>query len=197
VDGLAQDDPIERVARETASVAVVLREGPGGEEVLLVERAERRGDPWSGDMAFPGGRVEAGDRSFRETAAREAREEVGADLASGARFLGYMGPFEARRRSVRVVPSVFLATGPLALGESDEVRSHLWVALDELRAGENRSTHDVDDGDWTAGEEGITMAAGGRRRRSFPSFDLQGHVVWGLTERILASIVESVGAGTA
>ena len=200
-DWLVQDEPIARVARETASVAVVFREGPGGEEVLLIERAERRDDPWSGDMAFPGGRVDAGDRSFRETAVREAMEEVGADLASGARFLGYMGPFEARRRSVRVVPSVFVATGQLALGGSDEVRSHLWVALDELLAGENRSTHAVvvDDGDWTAGEGkgGSGPATSGEsRRRSFPSFNLRGRVVWGLTERILASIAEAVGAGT-
>src|ERR1700674_2732148 len=126
-EGLRQEEPIERVQRETAAVAVVLRPGPSGEEVLLIKRAEREGDPWSGDVAFPGGRVEPGDKSFREAAAREAFEEVGADLSANARFVGYMDGFQARRKGIWVVPSVFLVTGVVSVSGNSEVSSHMWI----------------------------------------------------------------------
>ncbi|OZG71337.1 hypothetical protein BTA51_22050 [Hahella sp. CCB-MM4] len=45
--------------------------------ILMVQRAERPDDPWSGDMAFPGGRQELSDRSHEATALRELHEEVG------------------------------------------------------------------------------------------------------------------------
>jgi len=173
-EGLGREEPIRRVARETASVAVMI--GPG-EEILLIRRADREGDPWSGDIALPGGRVEAGDASFSAAAAREAREEVGVDLDADARFLGYMAPFQARRRGIWVVPSVFVITGDVSVQRNGEASSHMWVPLGELLARGNRSTHRLELG----GEE-----------RSFPSFDLQGYVVWGLTERILSSLVESI-----
>ncbi len=174
---LEQEEPIKRVEQRTAAVAAIFRSGPGGEEVLLIRRAERVGDPWSGDVALPGGRVEARDSSFRETAAREAFEEVGADLAAGARFLGYMRPFEARRRSMLVVPCVFLATGPLSIAVNREVSSHMWVPVSELMAPKSRSTYDPG------------IGGGGK---SFPAFSLSGYTVWGLTERILSSIVDTL-----
>ena len=173
--GLGGDEPIPLAARKTAAVAVAIRDGPHGEEVLLIRRAVREGDPWSGDVAFPGGRVEAVDGSFRDAALREAREEVGADLAADARFLGYMGPFQARRRGIWVVPCVFAITRDVTLDGSDEVAAHMWVPLREFRASENRSTY--------------VLELGGERR-TFPSYNVQGVMVWGLTERILTSLVE-------
>ncbi len=175
-EGLTQEEPIERVSRETAAVAVMIKRGASGEEVLLIRRAEREDDPWSGHVAFPGGRVEAEDPSFRDAAAREAREEVGADLAAGARFLGYMGPFRMRGRSIRVVPAVFLLTGPIQVRPNGEVSSHIWVALQNLLGRENRSTY---------------SPVRGADERLVPSFSIRGFLIWGLTERILSSLAES------
>jgi len=174
-EGLAKDEPIERVEQETAAVAVIFR--PEEEGLLLIKRADRQGDPWSGDIAFPGGRVEAEDLSFSAAASREALEEVGVDLAVDARFLGYMPPFQARRKGIWVVPSVFLITGAVSVEANGEVSSYMWVPLSELLAHENRSTYSLEVGD---------------DERSFPSFNLKGYVVWGLTERILSSLVESI-----
>src|SRR5262245_28580055 len=64
-----------------ASVALIVR-GRADLGVLLIKRAKREGDPWSGHMALPGGRRDPKDASLIETAAREAREETGVDLES-------------------------------------------------------------------------------------------------------------------
>jgi hypothetical protein len=59
-----------------AAVALILRTGSCGLEMLFIERALRADDPWSGDLGFPGGKVEAGERDPRLTAERETMEEI-------------------------------------------------------------------------------------------------------------------------
>ena len=71
-----------------AAVSAVLRPGQSGLEGLLIRRAKRDGAPWSGHMAFPGGRSEDHDRDLLETAVREPREEIGLDLRERAQVLG-------------------------------------------------------------------------------------------------------------
>src|SRR6476646_9126644 len=68
-----------------AAVAAIMRERNGRAEILFIKRAERESDPWSGHMAFPGGRREPSDETLLHTARRETLEEVGLDLASAAR----------------------------------------------------------------------------------------------------------------
>src|SRR5689334_17901368 len=57
-----------------AAVALVLRVVSGRLELLFVKRAEYAGDPWSGQVAFPGGRQEPVDETLWDTAVRETRE---------------------------------------------------------------------------------------------------------------------------
>ena len=89
-------EPVPAETHQKAAVAVVLREGPRSAEVLLIERAHHPDDPWSGHMAFPGGRMEAGDDSTRTTAARETLEEVGVSL-HGAEYLGHVDELTGNR----------------------------------------------------------------------------------------------------
>ena len=63
-----------------AAVAAVLRERPGELELLFIRRAEHADDPWSGDLAFPGGRIDPEDAGPREAAIRETLEELQLDL---------------------------------------------------------------------------------------------------------------------
>mgnify|MGYP001813096738 CR=1 FL=1 len=60
-----------------SAVALILQIREGELNVLMIKRAERKGDPWSGHMAFPGGRMDPGDDHGYAVAVRETEEEVG------------------------------------------------------------------------------------------------------------------------
>src|SRR5437870_1501228 len=86
-EALAGHEPAPLVTcTRRAAVAIVLRDGASGIEVLFIHRAEHPDDPWSGHMAFPGGRAEDGEPPVL-TAMRESAEEVGLDLGE-AELLG-------------------------------------------------------------------------------------------------------------
>jgi 8-oxo-dGTP pyrophosphatase MutT (NUDIX family) len=172
---LTGEQPARLVPRRSAAVAVIFF-SHADEKVLLIRRAEREGDPWSGQVAFPGGMVSSTDGSFEATARRETSEEVGIDLSAGtAAFLGYMGEFKARTREVVVVPSIFRLAAAPTVELNGEVASYLWAPLRELARKEARSTYILPRGD-------VEIA--------FPSLVHRSLVVWGLTERILTAIVQ-------
>jgi 8-oxo-dGTP pyrophosphatase MutT (NUDIX family) len=179
---LSQEEPIELLPSETAAVAVIFGDAATGkEQILLIRRSDREGDPWSGHIALPGGRVEKEDGSFKAAAVRETREEVGIELDANAQFLGYLGPFQARTRSIWVVPSVFLSDDVPIVTSSAEVASYKWMPFQEIVAPDSRSTYEPK-------EHGES--------RPFPAFERDGYLVWGLTERILSTLAEAVQKGS-
>ena len=119
-----------------AAVSVLLADGPRGVELLLIRRAIRPSDPWSGHMALPGGHQEAQDASLLETAVRETREEIGLDLSRDAELLGALddvAPVAPVRILVR--PFVFALAGVPPLSASPEVDQVVWANLGELASG--------------------------------------------------------------
>ncbi len=128
--------------RIRAAVALILREGPGGLSMLFVERAARAGDPWSGDLGFPGGKVEPDDDSPLQAAQRETREEIGLDLGGGC-YLGRLSDIAGAHLPVRVSCFAFGVYDPPPFMLSHELRDAFWVRLADLFAPERHVTASV------------------------------------------------------
>lgn len=166
-----------------AAVAAVVRDGPGGAELLFIHRAEHPHDPWSGQMAFPGGRMDPGDADEIAAAMRETCEEIGLDLAGEGEPLGRLSDVAAVSRgrplSLVIVPYIFVVAGDPALVLNEEVAEALWVPLTYLSDFDNRSTLD-----WRLGSMTIPL----------PCYRYRDKVIWGLTFGMvdeLLSIVRS------
>jgi 8-oxo-dGTP pyrophosphatase MutT (NUDIX family) len=162
-----------------AAVALIFRLGKDDAiELLFIKRAEYAGDPWSGQIAFPGGRVEEGDASLAETAIRETREETGIDLTREGMMIGVLDdlrPRTVRLPAIMVRPYVALLdrTEPLVL--SPEVALSFWLPFAAFTRTDS----------W---HEDTVLARGARI--NVRVFRHQEHVIWGMTERILAQLLE-------
>jgi len=163
---------IEAPEARPAAVALILLERAGDLEALFIKRAARIGDPWSGQVAFPGGRHDSTDPDLLATAIRETREEIGIDLTDAER-LGVLDDLYPRTPTlppVLVRPFVFALPGRRPLVASDEVERAFWVPLARLgEPGVHREVNLL-----VRGEE-----------RVFLAYDLGEQVIWGMTERIL------------
>ena len=162
-----------------AAVAAVLRDRDGDAEVLLIRRAERVGDPWSGHMAFPGGRQDRSDPDLLHTALRETEEEVGLRLDGGRHLLGRLDDLPAVVRGQRVglviAPFVFaVERDPVLVPRAEEVDEVVWASLSAL----SRGVHDTR---YAYQFEGRTIELNG--------FAVGKHVVWGMTHRMLVALL--------
>jgi len=115
-----------------AAVALILRELNGDREVLFIERARDERDPWSGHLAFPGGKVETGEQE-QQTAERETQEEIGLDLRP-AQYLGRLPDIVGANLPVRVSCFAYLlADESPNIDVNAEVQDVFWVRLSDLR----------------------------------------------------------------
>ena len=151
-----------------ASVAIVINPDDRGGSVLLIRRTERSGDPWSGQIGFPGGHKSPTDLGLLQTAIREAEEEVGIELIQHE-LLGVLPLVTTRSRRVQVAPFAFALEFPVTVRTNSEVADSFWVPLIELAGLEPKigEVH-VEEGDLEV-----------------PSYDYEGQIIWGLTFRIL------------
>lgn len=162
-----------------AAVAVVLAESPVTPElsVLLMRRATRKGDPWSGHMSFPGGRVQREDANPRATALRETFEEVGLQLADD-NYLARMSDVLTRRHErptpMIVSPYAFHCARPPQLIVNRESEEALWVPLSFLANPANRKQ-------MTWKQLGVTWR--------LPCYDYEGRRIWGLTLLMLNELL--------
>jgi 8-oxo-dGTP pyrophosphatase MutT (NUDIX family) len=156
-----------------AAVAAII--APDPDALLLVRRADRGGDPWSGQMAMPGGRREP-DEELLFTALRETEEEVGIRLAP-ERLMGSLDDVAPRTPvlpPIAVRPFVFRLSARPALTLNDEVADVHWVPITTLQAPD------------TWGD--VTVEVRGARR-IVPAYRLPAGTVWGMTERIISDLL--------
>jgi 8-oxo-dGTP pyrophosphatase MutT (NUDIX family) len=165
-----------------AAILIALRARADGEpELLMIKRADHEGDPWSGHIALPGGRMEPGDRDLAVTAVRETWEETGVDIARDGRLLGHLDDLSPRSPHLPpmvIRPFIALVRADVAIVPSHEVADAFWVSLDELRV--------VDA--WGVG----TVHVRGRDRQ-VSVFRHGAYTVWGLTERVLRQFLHYAG----
>lgn len=167
-----------------AAVAAIFRQhANGGAELFFIRRAERAGDPWSGHIAFPGGRHAPSDETLLHTAIRETREEVGIDLTDVELVtrLPEVPAFTREKRGMLVVvPFVFVLRADVSPSPNYEVADTLWVPFDKLSSGEGRETFHWQ---W----EGKDL--------ELPCIRLEHteQVLWGMTYRMVQTILDALG----
>ncbi len=158
-----------------AAVAIIIDISKNS--VMVVKRIERDDDPWSGDIAFPGGKYVKQDGDLVETAKRETFEETGINL-NHSNFKGVLQLYEpSNEMSVHVLPSVFTmdSVGEVKLSKY-ELESVHWIPLD---------LHN-------------TMLIKQKMKGIYENWTLMynGIIVWGMTYRILKSLLETLEMGT-
>jgi 8-oxo-dGTP pyrophosphatase MutT (NUDIX family) len=188
---MSPDEWLERIAAELArrearravpgsfeteaAVSLLLRPAGGGLEFLAIKRSESVTDPWSGQMALPGGRRDPGDESLWATAVRETREEVGVDLSKAGRLLGRLDdvvPGTRRIPAIAIAPFVVGVPQGVVAGTSSEVERTVWLPLAVVVGEGHRGRLRLDV----------------RPEREYPTIEYEGHVIWGLTFRILSQL---------
>jgi 8-oxo-dGTP pyrophosphatase MutT (NUDIX family) len=163
-----------------AAVAVILAPAAEGELALLfIKRAEHPKDPWSGQMALPGGRRDASDPNLLATAIRETAEETGIALQPEEVVgeLDDLSPVSPHLPPLVVRPFVFGLPETPTVRLSAEATLHLWVP--RVRMAEHRT------------EETVVVAGG--RQLTVPGYRIGAHFIWGMTERIISPLLALLG----
>ena len=167
-----------RNVRDAAVAAIFRVTSHDALELLMIERASYAGDPWSGHIAFPGGRREPYDVTLLDTALRETREETGVDLLTTGRVLGALervNPISPSLPPISIAPFVAILTREVPLSISDEVAGAFWVPLAALQ--HTDASREVE----------VTLSNGTARR--VRAFVHERYTIWGLTERILRDLL--------
>jgi 8-oxo-dGTP pyrophosphatase MutT (NUDIX family) len=158
-----------------ASAAVAIIACPQPEEsYLILRRAARPEDPWSGHYSFPGGRKEEQDIDLLATCIRETEEETGILLTPDhlQRRLALETAGHYVRKPVVVQPFLFTlpARLPLQLA-SEEIQAAVWLEAARFR----EASHHLD----------VELIPG----RTFPAYPIKDYYLWGFTYRLLRSIL--------
>ncbi len=163
-----------------AAVSLILRLNTDQLELLVIKRAERIGDPWSGHLALPGGRASLSDPNLLATAARETWEEIGIDLAREGRFLGRLPLLDTknpRLPELEITPFVAVAPPVFDIRPNHEVAATFWCPIGPLKREGASIEYKFRYGD-------VILT-----RPAYPS---EGGPIWGITERILTSFLSYV-----
>ena len=175
------ESPVDPVPSKRAAVAISVRSGVSGPEILMIQRAVRQGDPWSGHMGFPGGRKDESDASDMACAKRETREEIGFDLDIYGELVCQLSDvntgWRADRPEMLVAPFVFKVGSTPVFELNHEVDDTLWVPLSFLLNDANRSRHQWD---W----RGEVLES--------DAFTFNDRLIWGLSLMMIDELLQVI-----
>ena len=175
------ESPEDPVPSQRAAVAITVRSGVSGPEILMIQRAVRQGDPWSGHMGFPGGRKDESDASDMACAKRETREEIGFDLDIYGELVCQLSDvntgWRADRPEMLVAPFVFKVGSTPVFELNHEVDDTLWVPLSFLLNDANRSRHQWD---W----RGEVLES--------DAFTFDDRLIWGLSLMMIDELLQLI-----
>lgn len=152
----------------------------------MIRRTTNPRDPWSGQMAMPGGRQDPTDADAQYAAERETLEEVGVDLKRHGRLIGRLDDVSAvakgRATGLIIAPFVYAIDEEFLHEVAEptpnyEVEEAVWVPLADLSSTEFRSTRPYEFGG---------------TRLLLPCWNWHGRVIWGLTYNMLDSLLRIV-----
>jgi 8-oxo-dGTP pyrophosphatase MutT (NUDIX family) len=162
--------------RTPAAVAMILHQGADGLEILFIQRATHNLDPWSGHIAFPGGKLEEGEIPC-QAACRETLEEIGIDLIEGT-YLGRLSDIIGANLPVRVSCCLFAVDrNHVCPTLNEEVRNLFWIPLSDLRDPERHARSPVAFDDKTFDVPAIQLPVD-----NMP-------VLWGITYRLVMQLL--------
>lgn len=152
-----------------AAVALLFK-GFANPSILFVKRIQNPADPWSGQIALPGGKRDGKDKSLKDTVIRETLEETGINLER-CRFLGVMSVLKSMPRpEIKVLPFViFLEHEPAITLSERELEKYVWIPIEQLA--KNKAT--------------VTFSYG-----ESPAYVINDTVIWGLTHRIIEELMQ-------
>jgi 8-oxo-dGTP diphosphatase len=152
-----------------AAVALLIK-GTTNPSILFVKRIQNPTDPWSGQIALPGGKRDGKDKNLKDTVIRETLEETGINLKR-YRFLGIMSAQNSTPRpEIKVLPfAIFLEHEPAITLSERELEKYVWIPIEKLA--QNKAT--------------VTFSFG-----ESPAYVINDTVIWGLTYRIIEELMQ-------
>lgn len=170
-----------------AAVALILRDGCEGTEVLMMQRATHPDDPWSGQMGFPGGKIEVADASSCAAAIRETQEEVAVDLAASD-YIGRLDDTYSIRQQAHYYAQlssfIFKPSHPIDPVGNHEVADLVWMPLAYCHQAERLYHFNYRSGDREFRMAGIRLD------------EAKQQTVWGLSLRVLMHLNAVIGRDT-
>lgn len=164
---------------QRAGVSIILSYQEQELHFLMMQRAHHKGDPWSGQMAFPGGKQDLGDSNITDTALRESFEEMGIKREAIQR-IGRLSdilarPYRPMKKPMVVSPLIFKQVHNFAPVLNEEVADWLWLPVSYFQDSNNRQS--------------MTIEKAGLKH-DLPCYDFKGKRIWGLSLLMIDELVD-------
>lgn len=144
--------------------------------IVFIQRPKYDG-VHSGQISFPGGKVEKSDVSMQQTALRETGEEIGVNI-NEIKVIGKLTQLYIPPSNFLVEPFVgYIDYQPEFIPEESEVSEIVQVGLDQILDSKNFQLRDIE-----------VM----QKNLSVPCFYVQEKIIWGATSMILNELVEVI-----